>query len=308
MTTTEVEFAQLDVVSDLDLRLVRYFVVVAEHSNFGRAAVDLRVAQPSLSRQIKRLESQLGARLFNRTSQGTQLSKAGRAFLPHAGSLLRAAAQATLTARTSAPSRSITIGYGEDFVITAAVKDLRLAHPEVEVRTRHLEWNDSTALTQGHVDAVIARLPLPFPSEHLRVTPLYDESRVLVVPNSHHLAEKASVAVSDFADEPFAPCAQNSAAWTTFWRLEPRVDGRPAPVGNVEIARFEDKLESIAQGLTVAVLPAGDRRIALREDLVSIPIDDVDPSQVVIVTRTGHNDQLLVDFLEAAQAHLSHNA
>lgn len=79
--------------SDLDLRLVRYFLAVAEHRHFGRAAEELRVAQPSLSRQVRRLEEQVGARLFDRTAQGTQLSSAGTAFLPRARSLLRLADQ-----------------------------------------------------------------------------------------------------------------------------------------------------------------------------------------------------------------------
>ena len=62
---------------DLDLRLVRYFTVVADHRHFGRAAATLHVAQPSLSRQIRSLEQQLGARLLDRTPQGSQLTEAG---------------------------------------------------------------------------------------------------------------------------------------------------------------------------------------------------------------------------------------
>src|ERR1700742_3728394 len=81
-------------VVDLDLRLVGYFVVVAEHRHFGRAATALRVGQPSLSRQIRRLEQQLGARLLGRTPQGTQLTDAGEAFLPSTKALLRAASRA----------------------------------------------------------------------------------------------------------------------------------------------------------------------------------------------------------------------
>ena len=74
---------------DLDLRLVRYFTVVAEYRHFGRAAEALRVAQPSLSRQIRHLEQQLGARLLDRTPQGSRLTEAGEVFLPQARALLR---------------------------------------------------------------------------------------------------------------------------------------------------------------------------------------------------------------------------
>src|SRR5215468_5898716 len=91
---------------DLELRLVRYFTVVAEHRHFGRAATALRVAQPSLSRQIRRLEHQLGVRLLDRSPQGTRLTDAGEVFLPRARALLRSAAQATAQARAAAqPSR-----------------------------------------------------------------------------------------------------------------------------------------------------------------------------------------------------------
>src|ERR1700722_17901720 len=88
--------------SDLDLRLVRYFVAVAEHRHFSRAAAELRVAQPSLSRQVRSLEQQLGARLLDRTPHGTQLTEAGEVFLPRAKALLRSAAQAA-AATNAAP-------------------------------------------------------------------------------------------------------------------------------------------------------------------------------------------------------------
>ncbi|QUQ69775.1 LysR family transcriptional regulator [Kutzneria sp. CA-103260] len=79
----------------LDLRLVRYFTVVAAHRHFGRAAAELRIAQPSLSRQIRNLEQRLGARLIDRTPQGSRLTEAGEVFLPRANTILRAIAAAT---------------------------------------------------------------------------------------------------------------------------------------------------------------------------------------------------------------------
>src|ERR1700685_46586 len=96
--------------ADLDLRLVRYFTVVAEHRHFGRAAAALHLAQPSLSRQIQRLEQQLGAPLLDRTPQGSQLTEAGEVFLPQAKALLRAAAQAAARTRAAAEPRRLTLG------------------------------------------------------------------------------------------------------------------------------------------------------------------------------------------------------
>src|SRR5271154_7080583 len=107
-------------VVDLDLRLVRYFVVVAEHRHFGRAAAALHVAQPSLSRQIRRLEQQLGARLLDRTTQGTKLTAAGEVFRPLAEALLKSAAQAAARTRSAAEPSRLIIGYVTGVFVTAA--------------------------------------------------------------------------------------------------------------------------------------------------------------------------------------------
>ena len=96
--------------ADLDLRLVRYFTVVAAHRHFGRAAAELLIAQPSLSRQVRRLEQQLGARLLDRTPQGTRLTEAGEVFLPRAKALLRSAAQAAAETKAAAQPSRIAVG------------------------------------------------------------------------------------------------------------------------------------------------------------------------------------------------------
>src|SRR6516162_10340690 len=131
--------------ADLDLRLVRYFTVVAERRNFGRAAADLRIAQPSLSRQIRRLEQDLGARLLDRTPQGTELSEAGEVFLPRAKALLRSAAQAAAATRAAGRPSRITIGYTPGLIVTPAVRNLRHQRPDADVQTLHLEWNEPRA-------------------------------------------------------------------------------------------------------------------------------------------------------------------
>ncbi|CAM5635726.1 MULTISPECIES: LysR family transcriptional regulator [Streptomyces] len=290
---------------DLDLRLVRYFTVVAGHLNFARAAAELHVAQPSLSRQIQRLEDALGVRLLERTPQGSRLTAAGAAFLPQAQALLHTAHQAVLTARAAAPPRTVTIGYVEDLVITPAVRDLRRRHPDAHVRTRHLDWDEARALPEGRVDALVIRTPLPVPDDGLDVTVLYDEPRVLLVPASHRLSGKESVTPGDFTDEPLVACAGMAAAWTSFWRLDPRPDGSPALLGPLLVDTFEDKLEAVADGRAIALVPADDRRWALRTDLATIPVEEIEPCQVVVATRLTDPNPLVTHFRESARKHLT---
>jgi DNA-binding transcriptional LysR family regulator len=287
--------------TDLDLRLVRYFTVVADHRHFGRAAVALRVAQPSLSRQIRQLERQLGVRLLDRTPQGSRLTEAGEVFLPRAKALLRAADQAAASARAAAQPSRITIGYTTNLFVTAAVRELRRRHPDADVRTLHLNWNEPrTALLDHRVDAAVARLP--FATDQLEVTILYDEPRELLVPADHRLAGKESVTLDDIAGEPVPRLPD--PAWNAFWRVDPRPDGSPAPDGPL-VNDMEDKLELIAAGEAVAIIPGGLRADSLRPDVTTIPLEDVDPSHIVIATRADDRSRLLADFRKCARAHLT---
>ncbi|MER5447420.1 LysR family transcriptional regulator [Streptomyces sp. NPDC002764] len=288
--------------ADLDLRLVRYFTAVAEHRHFGRAAAALHITQPSLSRQIVGLEQQVGARLLDRTPRGTRLTEAGEAFLPRAKALLRSAEQAAAEARATARPGRFTVGFTSGLIVTAAVREMRRRHPEADVRSRHLGWDEGRAALLGHrVDAVVTRLPLA--TDQLDMTVLYDEPRAVVVPVDHRLAGKESVTVDDIADEPMPRIIGADPAWAAFWRLEPRPDGRPVPDGP-EIADLEDKFEVVAAGeaLVVTAYPTGVR---LRPDLTAVPLHGVEPSQVALATRAGDRGRLVTAFRKVARTHLT---
>ncbi|MEV4055979.1 LysR family transcriptional regulator [Amycolatopsis sp. NPDC049688] len=293
---------------DLDLRLVRYFLVVAEQLNFARAAEQLRVAQPSLSRQIQRLENAVGVRLLERTSQGSRLTAAGAAFLPRAQQLVHNAEQAVLAARAAAPARTITVGYADDLVITPAVRDLRKRCPGAHVRTRHLSSREAGALVDRQIDALIIRAPLPIPEDDLTVTALYTEPLVALVSTAHRFAGKESVNVSDVRSEPLVGCTGMGEGWTGFWRLEPRDGGDPATLGPTLADTYDDKLEAIAEGTAIAVVPADDRRFTLRPGLVAVPLDGAEPSQVVVAGRAGETNPLVAEFVRSAQKLLVRDA
>jgi DNA-binding transcriptional LysR family regulator len=283
--------------ADLDLRLVRYFTVVAQHRHFGRAAAELRVAQPSLSRQIRQLEVQLGVRLLDRDRQGTRLTAAGEVFLARARTLLRTAAQAAAATRAAADPARIVIGYTTGLMITAAVGRLRRQHPDAEVQTQYLEWHEPRgALLDHRVDAAVTRLPLN--TSGLHVTILYDEPRVLLVPTSHRLAGQESVTLDDIATEPIPRYADPE--WDAYWRIDPRPGGIPAP-GGPPADSIEDKLEYIAAGQAVAIVPASADHSGLRADLTTVALDGVEPGHVVLATRAGDRSRLVATFGKTAR-------
>jgi DNA-binding transcriptional LysR family regulator len=288
---------------DVDLRLVRYFVTVADHRHFGRAATALRVAQPSLSRQIRRLEQQLGARLLDRTPQGSRLTEAGEVFLPAAKALLRSAARAAAETRAAAQPSRITIGYTAGLIVTPAVLEMRREHPDADVQVMHLAWDKArNALLDHRVDAVVTRLP--FPTDQLHVTVLYDEPRVLLVPLTHRLAGKESITLDDIADEPMPRIRDSDPAWSAFWRVDPRPDGRRAPDGPF-IDALEDKFEVIAAGQAVAITAGGSQISALRPDLTTIPLEGVEPSHVVVACRADDRSRLVAAFRKLAGSHMT---
>ncbi|MEV7395202.1 LysR substrate-binding domain-containing protein [Streptomyces sp. NPDC091215] len=290
-----------DTPSDLDLRLVRYFTVVADLLHFGRAAEALHVAQPSLSRQIAGLERVIGVRLLDRTTRGTKLTEAGEVFLPQARALLRSAAQATARTRAAAAPSRIRVGYLPGIIVTPAVRELRRRHLEAEVHTVHLDCREvRDALLDHRIDAAVARLP--FPTGQLSVTVLYDEPRTVIIPVDHRLAGKEYVTLDDIADEPLPRLRDSAPVWDAFWRIEPRPDGRSAPDGPF-VEAFEDKFEVVAAGDAIA-MGAGTAGDSLRPDLTTVPLEGVEPVHVVLATRADDRSRLVADFRKIASAQL----
>lgn len=281
---------------DFDLRVVRYFVEVAEHGHFGRAAEALHITQPSLSRQIRRLEKQLGTTLLQRTSRGSHLTDAGRAFLTHAKVILTAATRAAAQTRAAAEPRRITIGYTTNLVITAAVRELRRRHPDAEVLTRHLAWNGAHRGLLDHVvDLAVTRLPIP--RDGVDIDVLYREPRALLLSHRHRLAPKGAVDLSEIANETMPRVSD--PVWDAFWRIDPRPDGRPAPDGPIldDAAQLFDYL---AQGDAVLIVPADSRAPDLLPELTTIPLHGVEPSEVALARRAGETNSLVADFAACA--------
>ncbi|MBV8292226.1 MAG: LysR family transcriptional regulator, partial [Mycobacterium sp.] len=166
----------------------------------------------------------------------------------------------------------------------------------------HVDWDQAReALLDHRVDALVTRLP--FPTDRLHVTILNDEPRVLAVSADHRLAGRRSVTLDDIADEPMPRVRGSDPTWSAFWRVDPRPDGRRAPDGPF-IEALEDKFEVIAAGQAVAIT-AGFHGNSLRPDIVTVPLEGVEPSHVVLASRADDRSRLVAVFRKLAEAHLT---
>lgn len=282
--------------TDVDLRKLRYFVAVARQLNFGRAADELHIAQPVLSRQIRALEQELGARLLDRDSHGVTLTAAGRQLLDDAAPLLAAAAatRRRVAAAAGGPRR-LTVAFRSGIVVTPAVQLFGADHPDVTIDVLKVEWDDQAeVLLDGRADIAYVRRPIE--ERGLRVRPLLREPRMAVLPARHRLAGKESITEDDLVGEPII--------WHPNGNLLPT---RLRHIASGLLVRsVEEKLEHVAAGRGVSLLPRSATVYYNRPDIAYVPVTDLPPDEVCLATAATARSPLVTAFATAARrAHAS---
>jgi LysR family hca operon transcriptional activator len=192
----------------MELRHLRYFVAVADAGSLTVAAQRmLHTSQPSLSRQIRDLEEEVGAQLLTRTARGIELTPAGRAFLDHARAVLSQVEAATEAARRAAhPAKPcFAMGFLTGHELTWMPEALRILHnelPNVDVMISS-QYSPLLAdgLSKGKIDAAFLRRERGAP--HLAFRLLVREPLVVVLPSDHHLAAFKAISPGDLAGETF---------------------------------------------------------------------------------------------------------
>ncbi len=191
----------------VELRHLRYFVAVAEEGSVTVAAEKrLHTAQPSLSRQLRDLEQEVGAQLFLRGARGIELTPAGRAFLDHARLALGQAAEAVQAARRAArPAKAIfSVGFltGQEVDwLPHVTRILRDELPSIEFKVTSLYSPDlGDALQSGEIDLGFLRIE-PRPDVTYRI--IAKEPLVAILSSDHRLAAQAEIDPQDLTDEIF---------------------------------------------------------------------------------------------------------
>ena len=287
------------VTGDLDLRKLRYFVALAESLNFGRAADELHIAQPVLSRQIRALESELGARLFDRDSRGTTLTEAGEQLLESGKSILAAATALQLRlSALAALVRSLTVAVMPGLLATAAATAFESAHPSCRIVVRRVGWEDQLEVVRnGTADIAYARDPEP--DDDLEVVPLLHEGRDVVLPLGHDLAARPQITPEDLRDVLLLQDVAVAPEWHS--AATARMRREAARVAHA--ATVEEKLELVASGRGFVILPRSTTAAYRRPDVVIVPAAGFAPSRVGLVTRRSINDPVRDAFIRTALEH-----
>ncbi|MEU6768002.1 LysR family transcriptional regulator [Streptomyces sp. NPDC046853] len=277
--------------AELETRELEHFVAVAEELHFGQAATRLAIAQPALSKSIRRLESRLGTKLLERSSRHVALTPAGEALLHHGRHALNAVSVAADKARRAgdrqAPLR-LVIKPGGDGNLLSGILAAYADQPDA--RQVDILFGGATDradyLRDGRAD--VALLYAPFDDmAGLDHTTLAVEGRVAILPPDHRLAARPQVTLADLSQETLP--RWKGVSWT----------GVPEAATGPEVTDAAEALHMIRLGRTIAVLP---RSLAqpMHPDLVYRPVTDAPTSALVLAWPRDDNRRQVASFVAAA--------
>lgn len=192
----------------MELQQLRVFVMVAKHAHVSKAAAELHMAQPAVSRMIHELERSCGGiPLVEKVGRHLRITEAGEALALHAQSILAevSAAEATMRARQGLLAGRVSIGTPPSVgvrLLPPTLARFRQDFPDIELRIQQAGTNQLLhQLDNSEIDMAIATLPVP--TKNHTIVPLFEESLVAVVSRTHRYASRGTIQMVDLADEAF---------------------------------------------------------------------------------------------------------
>ncbi|MBP2471577.1 DNA-binding transcriptional LysR family regulator [Crossiella equi] len=261
---------------DLDLRKLRYFVAVARHRHFGRAAEELFIAQPVLSRQIRAFEQELGCALLVRTTRSVELTEAGRQLQEEAQAVLASVDLAVRRVHEADQgAQRLVVAFAAGLHVSEAIREFTARHPHIGIGVLPLSWREQDVpLRDGR--AHVAFLRRPFHDTGMRTVPIGTDLQVACLSARHPLAERPALTLAELSGETV-------------------LDGHSR-----RISSLEEKMELIAAGHGIAQLPASVARAYTRPDLVHREVTDAPPFETCLALLKGRRERRLLDFLAVA--------
>jgi DNA-binding transcriptional LysR family regulator len=291
---------------DVHGRDLRYFVAVAEELHFTRAAERLFISQPALSKQIRMLERQLGAPLFDRGRDGVRLTPVGEALLPHARRVLAAwdigwaEVERARSSQRSILVAGMSTSPGRGGLLPAIRSRFTELHPEATVQLRQIGWNDSTAgLAERAVDVAFVWLPLPDPGRYRWIV-VAEEPRLVAMADSHPLAGHDVIEFAELMDEPFLALPPDAGPLRDYWLALDARDGRLPRIG-AEIASTDETYEALVDGRGVCLVAAGNAPLITLGGVTTRPVHGISPSQLALAWHADDSRPLVLDYARSCR-------
>ncbi len=288
----------------MDLRLLRYFVAVAEELHFGRAAARLHMSQPPLSRAVRALEADLGATLLDRSPAGVRLTEAGAVLLGEARSLLEQAERTRTRVAAAGGDQVLSVGILADsaeHVGASLAAAYRQRQPGVAVNVRGFDLCDPSAgLRQGLVDVAITRAP--FDETGLTTRVLGAEPVSVILVQDDPLAGEEFVRLGDLVGRTWFRFPEGTdQAWSAYWAGD-HPERRQGPV----VRTVAECLHAVRWNSAVGLGPLTHD---LPEGLTSVPVLDMAPSRLLLAWPSRSCNPLVASFvaLAAAVHHQDHH-
>ncbi|MBA3406274.1 MAG: LysR family transcriptional regulator [Gemmatimonadaceae bacterium] len=288
----------------VELRHLRSFIVLGDELHFSRAAAALRVAQPALSQQIRRLETALGFRLFDRTSRKVELTPAGVSFLDHVRRLFLELDRAAQTGQhiASGKTGTLTVGYVQTAMVTVLptiVRRFRERQPDVRVLLRELSSIPQIeGLRRGEIDvAIVSGTP---GDEDIASFEVWRDPLVALVPPAHPASRRRSVSVSALATDPFImfPRSQTPHVYDQIVSLC-RKSGFEPTIAQ-EAQSWHLIAELVGAGMGVSVAPSSVRRYRVAR-VRYVPLRPTDSLSTMICYRRAEASIVAKLFVETAR-------
>jgi DNA-binding transcriptional LysR family regulator len=286
----------------LNLRHVEYFLVLAEELHFGRAATRLRIGQPPLSQQIRRLERDLNVRLLRRDRRHVELTPAGQAFRDDALLLISQADQARRSAQRAGRGEigKLLVGFvpsGNHALLMDLMVRMRDRCPDVEIVLRSMSTSAQLdGILAGQIDVGFVRMPLQHPSLAVRVVAA--ERLVVALPADHPLAAQPDVAIDQLADQGLIifPRAIAPSYYDFILSLFHQLGHQPRIAQEIE--HLPTILALVGHRLGFTLLPSSNQDFSYRQVVYRPLRDDVPPVETGVVTRPDRQAGLLATFLD----------
>jgi DNA-binding transcriptional LysR family regulator len=285
-----------------ELRLLRYFVAVAEELHFGRAAQRLGIAQPPLSTAIRTFERQLGVELFRRTSRSVQLTAAGESLL-RGGRRVLAVYTETLTeieAQARNEQSRLRIGFDATTVLatTRLVREFSESNPQIELELKSMAWGEGAGeLGDGGVDVAVVRLPAT--DVTLSCQAVFAEGRVAVLNPRHRLAKSRELTVAELRGEAIVLPRGTHGGWDADRHVAPRLTDAVRPAAP-SASSIEELIVRVATSRGVGVMPESLALALIHTGFAQVPLIDAPPSVVALVWRRNGAVAAVRGFVQTA--------